>query len=104
LAAEVFAENGSGSVSILTALSGSQNAKLVRRRLKSAKQKKKPHQKRRGDREDLLRGFDEYIEGLKDIIKQMRYALRIALPEARSTHCEKTISVALKWAERGGEV
>jgi len=51
-----------------------------------------------------LRGFDEYIEGLKDIIKQMRYALRIALPEARSTHCEKTISVALKWAERGGEV
>lgn len=45
-------------------------------------------------------GFDEYIEGLKDIIKQMRYALRVALPEARSTHCEKTIAVALKAAER----
>ena len=47
-------------------------------------------------------GFDEYIEGLKDIIKQMREALRLALLEARSTHCENTIKAALA-AERGGE-
>ena len=31
------------------------------------------------------------LEELKDIIKQVRYALRVALPEARSTHCEKLL-------------
>ena len=35
------------------------------------------------------------------LIEQMRDALRLALPEARSTHCENTIKAALA-AERGG--
>ena len=34
------------------------------------------------------------------LIEQMREALKLALPEARSTHCENTIKAALA-AERG---
>lgn len=58
--------------------------------------------------------FDEYIRALgeqlaraqaeierKDkLVEQMRKALRLALPEARSTHVEWAIKTALK-AERG---
>ena len=37
---------------------------------------------------------------MRELIEQMRDALRLALPEARSTHCENTIKAALA-AERG---
>ena len=40
------------------------------------------------------------IERKDKLIEQMREALRLALPEARSTHCENTIKAALA-AERG---
>ena len=40
------------------------------------------------------------IERKDKLIEQMREALRLALPEARSTHCEQTILAALA-AERG---
>ena len=39
------------------------------------------------------------IERKDVLIEQMREALRLALPEARSTHCEQTILAALA-AER----
>ena len=39
---------------------------------------------------------------LHAVIEQMREALRLALPEARSTHVEWAIKIALK-AERGEE-
>ena len=41
------------------------------------------------------------IERKNKLIEQMREALRLALPEARSTHVEQTILAALA-AERGG--
>ena len=40
------------------------------------------------------------IERKGALIEQMQEALRLALPEARSTHCENTIKAALA-AERG---
>ena len=40
------------------------------------------------------------IERKDKLIEQMREALKLALPEARSTHCENTIKAALA-AERG---
>jgi chromosome segregation ATPase len=40
------------------------------------------------------------IEHKNRLIEQMREALKLALPEARSTHCENTIKAALA-AERG---
>lgn len=42
----------------------------------------------------------DQIERKDKLIEQMREALRLALPEARSTHCEQTILAALA-AERG---
>jgi len=42
----------------------------------------------------------EIIERKERLIERMREALRLALPEARSTHCEQTILAALA-AERG---
>jgi hypothetical protein len=41
------------------------------------------------------------IERRDKLIKQMREALRWALTEARSTHCEDLIKAALEAAERG---
>lgn len=38
----------------------------------------------------------------QELIEQMREALRLALPEARSTHCEQTILAALA-AERASD-
>ena len=40
------------------------------------------------------------IERKDALIEQMREALKLALPEARSTHCENTVKAALA-AERG---
>ena len=44
--------------------------------------------------------MNEIIERKNALIEQMREALRLALPEARSTHVEWAIKIALK-AERG---
>ena len=43
---------------------------------------------------------NEEIERKDKLIEQMREALKLALPEARSTHCENVIKAALA-AERG---
>ena len=52
------------------------------------------------DKEKQLAEEQAEIEHKNKIIEQMREALRLALPEARSTHCEQTILAALA-AERG---
>jgi LPS O-antigen subunit length determinant protein (WzzB/FepE family) len=55
------------------------------------------------EREELRKQLAEAraeIERKDRLIEQMREALRLALPEARSTHVEHTILAALA-AERG---
>jgi LPS O-antigen subunit length determinant protein (WzzB/FepE family) len=55
------------------------------------------------EREELRKQLAEAraeIERKDRLIEQMREALRLALPEARSTHVEQTILAALV-AERG---
>ena len=52
------------------------------------------------DKEKQLAEEQAEIEHKNKIIEQMREALRLALPEARSTHVEQTILAALA-AERG---
>ena len=50
--------------------------------------------------EMLVDDLTAEIERKDKLIEQMREALKLALPEARSTHCENTIKAALA-AERG---
>ena len=52
------------------------------------------------DKEKQLAEARAEIERKNKLIEQMRGALRLALPEARSTHVEQTILAALA-AERG---
>jgi uncharacterized coiled-coil protein SlyX len=42
------------------------------------------------------------LERKDKLIEQMREALKLALTECRSTHCENEIEAALSAAERGG--
>ena len=48
----------------------------------------------------FISGQESENAELRKLIEQMREALRLALPEARSTHVEQTILTALA-AERG---
>ena len=48
----------------------------------------------------FISGQESENAELRKLIEQMREALRLALPEARSTHVEQTILAALA-AERG---
>lgn len=53
---------------------------------------------------ELRHKHDQAVIAERDkLIEQMREALKLALTECRSTHCENKIKAALSAAERGGK-